>query len=116
MTGAAGASGPLQARFEDGLRFLATALALGSSARNDAASVSAALDALRCFLAVFEAAAGRHLPDPEGEMARLRDQCLALLTTRQTSADAAFHALEAAKLARDLAARLLPRLMERRSP
>ncbi len=116
MTGAVGASGPLQARFEDGLRFLAAALPLGASARSDAASVSAALDALRCFLAVVDAAAQRRLPDPEGEMARLRDQCLALLTIRQTSADAAFNALEAAKLARDLAARLLPRLMERRSP
>lgn len=116
MTGAAGASGPLQARFEDGLRFLAAALALGASARNDAASVSAALDALRCFLAVFEAAAERRLPDPGGEMAGLRDQCLALLTPRQAAEDAARHALEAAQLARDLAARLLPRLMERRSP
>lgn len=111
MTGASGATGPLQTRFEDGLRFLATALALGASARNDAASVSAALDALRCFLTVFEAAAERRLPDPEGEMARLRDQCLALLTTRQGASEAALHALEAAQLARDLAARLLPRLL-----
>lgn len=110
MTGA-GPSGPLQARFEDGLRFLATALALGTAARSDAASVSAALDALRCFLAVFEAAAERHVPDPEGELAHLRNQCLALLTPAQGAPEAARHAVEAAKLARDLAARLLPRLI-----
>lgn len=111
MTEATGATGPLQARFEDGLRFLATALALGAAGRSEAAAVSAALDALRCFLAVLEAAAARHLPDPDGDVSRLHDQCVALLTLHQDAPDAARHALEAAQLARDVAARLLPMLV-----
>ncbi len=107
-----GPSSPLQGRFEDGLRFLAAALALEIDRRHSGAIVTAACDAIQCFLAVFEDAAGRHLPDPEGETARLRGQLEALLTPRQTPEDAARHALEAARLARDQAARLLPRLME----
>lgn len=107
----AGAGGPLQGRFEEGLRFLAAALALDLDGRNGQAVVTAACDALRCFLAVLDAAADRHLPDPEGGVARLRDQLEALLTPRQDSAEAAHHAVEAARLARDQAAALLPRLI-----
>lgn len=106
-----GPSGRAQARFEHGLRFLAAALALEVDRRHSPAIVSAACDAIQCFLVVFEAAARRHLPDPEGEVARLRGQLEALLTPQQTPEDAARHALEAARLARDQAARLLPRLM-----
>lgn len=108
-----GPTGELQERFEDGLRFLAAALALKAGASLPAAT-SAACDSVRCFLKVFEAAADRHLPDPRGELTRLRDQCTALLTLGQDPADALDHALEAARLARDEAARLLPRLMARR--
>jgi hypothetical protein len=105
-----GASGPPQARFADGLRFLAAALALEVDHRNSAAIVSAACDAIQCFLVAFQVAAQRHLPDPEGETARLRGQLEALLTPRQSPEQAARHALDAALLARDQAARLLPRL------
>lgn len=111
MEGLAGPSGPLQGRFEDGLRFLAAALALGSDPRANPAAVSAALDALRCFLVIFDAAARRHLPDPEGGLSRLRDQCVALLTPAQDAREASGHAIEAARLARDEAARLLPQLL-----
>ncbi len=107
----AGAGGPHQARFEEGLRFLATALALEVDGRNPQAIVSAACDALRSFLAILNAAADRHLPDSEGGVARLRDQLEALLTPGQSSLEAAHHAVEAARLARDQAAALLPHLM-----
>ncbi len=106
-----GAAGPEQARFEDGLRFLAAALALEVDHRNSAAIVSAACDAIQCFLVAFEVAAQRHLPDPEGETVRLRGQLEALLTPRQSPEQAARHALDAALLARNQAARLLPRLI-----
>jgi hypothetical protein len=106
-----GLSGPPQARFEDGLRFLATALALEADRRNGAAIVSAACDAIQCFLVIFELGAQRHLPDPDDEIVRLRGQLEALLTPRQSSEEAARHALNAACLARDQAARLLPGLM-----
>lgn len=109
--GFAGPSGPLQSRFEDGLRFLAAALAFQADRRSASAAVSAACDAVQCFLKIFEEAASRHLPDPNGEVPRLRDQCLALLTTHQDAENAMAHAIEAAKLARDQAARLLPRLL-----
>jgi hypothetical protein len=79
--------------------------------RNHAAIVSAACDAIQCFLVIFDLGAQRHLPDPEGEVARLRGQLEALLTPRQSSEDAARHALDAALLARDQAARLLPGLI-----
>ena len=107
-----GPPGPAQARFEDGLRFLAAALALEVDHRHSAAIVSAACDAIQCFLAVFEAAAWRHLPDPDGEVTRLRGQMEALLTPRQAPEEAARNALEAARLARNQAALLLPRLMD----
>ncbi|HJW71213.1 MAG TPA: hypothetical protein VJ486_00035 [Geothrix sp.] len=107
-----GPSGPPQALFEDGLRFMATALALHEDHRHDAAIVTAACDAIQCFLAVFEAAARKHLPDPDQETTRLRGQLEALLTPRQSSQDAAHNALEAARLARDQAALLLPRLLD----
>jgi hypothetical protein len=107
-----GPSGPPQARFEHGLRFLAAALALEVDHRNSAAIVSAACDAIQCFLATFEAAARRHLPDPEGQIGKLRGQLEALLTSQQTPEEAARHALEGARLARDQAARLLPRLLD----
>ncbi len=106
-----GPSGPPQARFEDGLRFLATALALEVDHRNSAAIVSAACDAIQCFLVTFELASRRHLADPAGETLKLRGQLEALLTPRQSPEEAARHALEAARLARDQAARLLPRLL-----
>ncbi len=110
MTGT-GPSGSPQARFEDGLRFLAAALALEVDHRHSAAIVSAACDAIQCFMVTFDAAAQRHLKDPQGDVTRLRGQLEALLTPRQTPEDAARHALAAARLARDEAARLLPRLL-----
>jgi len=110
MTGA-GPSGSPQARFEDGLRLLAAALALDLDHRNGAAIVSAACGALRCFMDLLEAAEQRDLPDPEGERARLRRQLEALLTPRQSPEAAAAHALEAARLARDQAALALPGLL-----
>ena len=109
MSGSGPAGSP-QARFEDGLRFLAAALALEVDHRHSAAIVSTACDAIQCFLVTFEFAAQRHLKDPEGETARLRGQLEALLTPSQTPEQAARHALEAARLARDQAARLLPQL------
>jgi hypothetical protein len=110
-----GPTGELQERFEDGLRFLAAALALRVDHRSMAAAISAACDAVRCFLKILETAAERHLADPGGEVNRLRDQCVALLTLSQNPEDALEHALEAARLSRDEAARLLPQLMiERR--
>jgi len=106
-----GPAGSPQARFEDGLRFLAAALALEVDHRHSAAIVTTACDAIQCFLAIFEAAAERRLPDPDGNTPRLRGQLEALLTPRQSPEDAAHHAIEAARLARDKAAELLPRLM-----
>lgn len=110
---AEGPAGPHQAAFEDGLRFLATALALREDHRNAPATVSAACDAIQCFLRIFAEAAARKLPDPEGELPRLRAQCEALLTPRQGEAEALLNSVEAALLARDQAARLLPLLMSR---
>ena len=107
-----GPAGTPQARFEDGLRCLATALALGTDHRSAAAVVSSACEAIQCFMVTFETAAQRRLPDPEGETLRLRGQLEALLTPRQSPEDAARHALEAACLARDQAARILPGLSE----
>ena len=107
----AGPAGPHQALFEDGLRFLAAALALQADRRSTAAAVSAACDSVKCFLRIFEEAATRHLADPEGELLHLRDQCTALLTPQQDAQTAVAHAIEAATLARDQAARLLPKLM-----
>ena len=107
-----GPTGSPRAAFEDGLRFLVTALALDVDHRNSAAIVTAACDAIQCFLVTFEVAAQRHLPDPEDETTRLRGQLEALLTPRQSPEEAARHALEAARLARDQAARLLPKLMD----
>ena len=107
-----GPGGSPQALFEDGLRFYATALTLEANGRAEPAVVTTACDAIQCFLVVFEAAAKRHLTDPEGEVARLRGQLEALLTPRQSSAEAAHNALEAVRLARDQAALLLPRLLD----
>lgn len=114
MTGAAGSTGALQDRFEAGLRFLATALALQQDHRNGQATVTAACDAIGCFLVILAAAAERSLPDPEGEVATLRAQCEALLTPRQSAEDALRHAVQAALLARDQAARLLPLVLAKR--
>jgi len=108
----AGASGQFQSRFEDGLRFLTLALALEQDHRNPAAVVSAACDALKCFLAVLDAASRRHLPDPQGGIRRLRAQCEALLTPGQGSEEALRHAIDAALLARDQASLLLPQLLD----
>jgi hypothetical protein len=107
----AGASGSLQGRFEDGLRFLSISLALETDGRNPGAVVSAACDALQCFLSILEAGAERHLPDQDGGIRRLRDQCEALLTPRQGQEDVLRNVVEAAMLARDEAARLLPYLL-----
>ncbi|MBI4911327.1 MAG: hypothetical protein HY823_01185 [Acidobacteria bacterium] len=109
MTGS-GPPGPWQARFEDGLRFLGIALALQEDGRNGGAAVSAACDALRCFLAILDEAGRRRLEDPEGGVQRLGEQARALLDPTQAPAEAGLHAVEAALLARDQAARLLPRL------
>ena len=108
---AEGAGGTFQKAFEDGLRFFATALALREDHRSAQAAVSAACDAIQCFLKIFAASAARHLPDPDGEIPRLRAQCEALLTPRQSPEEAVENALQAARLARDQAARLLPMLM-----
>ncbi len=107
---ARGATGPLQARFEDGLRFLATALALQGDHRNGAATLSAACDAMKCFLSIFQAAAERHLEDRDGEVARLKDQCEALLDLDQEPEALLQSVIEAARLSRDRAAALLPKL------
>lgn len=105
-----GPTGSRQEAFEQGLRFLVAALALDADHRHGGAVTSAACDAIRCFIRVFEAAAEQHLPDPEGEIKRLRNQLEALLTPGQNPEEAARHALEAACLARDQAAAVLPRL------
>ncbi len=107
---ASGAAGPLQARFEDGLRFLATALALQSDHRNSAATLSAACDAMKCFVSIFQAAAEQHLEDRDGELARLKNQWEALLHLEQEPELLLDSALEAARLSRDQAAALLPKL------
>lgn len=112
----AGACGHLQSRFEDGLRFLGIALALESDGRHPGAGVSSACDALRCFLSILESAAERHLPDPDGGIRRLREQCEALLTPRQGQQEVLRNAVEAAMLARDEAARLLPALAQNLPP
>ncbi len=107
---ARGAAGPHQVRFEDGLRFLATALALQSDHRSSAATLSAACDAMKCFLSIFQVAAERHLEDRDGEVARLKSQCEALLQLDQDPECLLKSALEAARLSRDQAATLLPKL------
>lgn len=109
-----GPSGPWQAHFDDGLRFLATALALQQRAPQVA--LSAACDALKCFLLIFEEASKRHVADPHGEIEHLKNQCLALLSVQQSLDDAMRHALEAARLGRDQAARLLPQLLISKPP
>jgi len=111
VTGSAGPSGEIVCRFEDGLRFLAAALALNIDNRNSAAAISAACNALKCFIIIIEKAAKLHFEDPQNEINHLRDQCSALLTIGQEREEATMHALEAAKLARDQAARLLPGLL-----
>jgi hypothetical protein len=116
MSGPAGLSGPqgpLAASFEDGLRLLAAALAIRASGQPPAAAVTSACGAIRCFLKLLEAAEGQRLADPDGSLARLRTQCEALLTPRQEPADALEHALDAARLARDAAARVLALLPPR---
>ena len=107
MTAVAGPGGPLQERFEDGLRLMAGALALAADPRGAAPAISAACSALRCFLGILEAASAHHCPDPDGSVARLRSQCAALLTLCQDPGDALGHTLEAVRLARDEAARVL---------
>lgn len=107
MSETAGLEGPLPSLFEDGLRLLAAALALKADHRSLPAATTAACSAMGCFLKVLEAAALRHMPDPGGEVARLREQCHALLTPGQAPEDVLDHALEAARLSRDAAARLL---------
>lgn len=109
-----GPSHELQEAFERGLRFLAAALALHEDHRSGPATVSAACDAIRCFMEIFEAAAQRSLPDPEGEVRRLRAQLEALLTPEQGAEEAMMNAVEAARLARDAAATLLPALTQPR--
>jgi hypothetical protein len=110
MSGSGPAGSP-QLLFEDGLRFLATALALHEDCRQSTATVSSACDAIQCFLVTFGAAAKLHLPDPDGETGRLRGQLEALLTPHQSPDEAAQHAIEAALLARDQAAQVLPKLL-----
>lgn len=107
MTQPAGREGPLQAVFEDGLRLLAAALAIRAGRPTAPAAVSSACGAIQCFLKILEAAAERRLPDPDGDLVRLQAQCEALLTPCQDPGDALDHVLEAARLARDAAARVL---------
>jgi hypothetical protein len=107
MNEQAGLQGPYQSVFEDGLRLLAAALAIRASRKRSPAAISSACSAIHCFLKILEAAGGRHLPDPDGDLARLKTQCEALLTLGQDPVDALDHTLEAARLARDAAARAL---------
>ena len=107
MTESAGLEGALASIFEDGLRLLAAALALRADHRSLPAATTAACSATACFLKILEEAARRHCPDPDGAVTRLRAQCGALLTQSQRPEDALEHVLEAARLARDEAARLL---------
>ena len=107
MGDAAGLEGPLPSIFEDGLRLLAAALALRADQRSAPAAITAACSAIACFLKILEAAAARHVPDPNGDLARLRRQCAALLSARQEPAEVLEHTLEAARLAGDEAARIL---------
>jgi len=107
VTEAAGLEGALPSVFEDGLRLYAMALALKADHRSLPAATSAACGAMRCFLGILEAAALAHVPDPNGDVARLRAQCGALLNTLQAPEDVLDHALEAVRLSRDEAARLL---------
>lgn len=110
MTGLAGPGGRQALQFEDGLRLLAAALALREDRRSAPAAISAACSAIQCFLRILEAGARRRLADPGGDVDRLRAQCGALLTLDQDAGDALEHALAAARLARDEAARILPLL------
>ena len=105
--GLSGPQGPLAAIFEDGLRLLAAALAIRGGRKRSPEAVSSACGAIRCFLKILEAAGARHLPDPGAEIPRLKAQCEALLSPTQDSSDALLHALEAARLSRDAAARVL---------
>ena len=114
--GLVGPQGPLAERFEDGLRFLAAALAIRAGQSSSPAAVSSACSAIQCFLKVLEAAAEQRLPDPGGDIARLRAQCDALLTPRQDPGDALVHVLAAARLARDAAARVLVLLPSAHAP
>jgi len=95
------------------MRFLATALALQNDHRNGAATLSAACDAMKCFVSIFQAAADRHLEDRDGELARLKSQCEALLYLDQTPEALLESVIEAARLSRDQAATLLPKLSGR---
>ena len=113
MTGTAGLEGALPSVFEDGLRLLAAALALKADHRSLPAATTAACGAMACFLKILEAAALAHVPDPHGDVARLRAQCGALLSTVQAPEDVLDHALEAARLARDEAARVLVVMVSR---
>ncbi|MDR3669346.1 MAG: hypothetical protein P4L36_00790 [Holophaga sp.] len=105
MTEPAGLQGPLQSVFEDGLRLLAAALAIRGGPERSKAAVTSACSAIRCFLKIIQAGTG--LPDPGGDLVRLKAQCEALLSLGQAPEDALVHALEAARLARDAAARIL---------
>jgi hypothetical protein len=107
VSGAAGGQGPLQSVFEDGLRLLAAALAIKAGRDRSPAAVTTACSAIRCFLKILQAARATSLPDPGGDLARLKAQCEALLTLAQEPGDALVHVLEAARLARDAAARVL---------
>jgi hypothetical protein len=112
MAECAGPEGPLQSVFEGGLRLLAAALAIRAGRGRppgapEPAAVTSACGAIRCFLKILQAAGERGLPDPGGDIARLRSQCEALLAPDQDPGDALAHVLEAARLARDAAARAL---------
>jgi len=107
MSEQAGLQGPLQSVFEDGLRLLAAALAIGAGGGPAPAAITSACSAIGCFLKILEAAVARRLPDPDGAMARLKSQCEALLNPGQDPGEALAHTLEAARLARDAAARIL---------
>ena len=107
MSEQAGPQGPLQSVFEDGLRLLAAALAISHGPGSAPAAITSACSAIRCFLKILEAAGDRHCPDPAGDLDRLRAQCQALLNPGQDPEEALGHTLEAARLARDAAARVL---------
>jgi len=113
MTEPAGPGGPLPSVFEDGLRLLAAALALKADHRSLPAATTTACGAMACFLKILEAAALAHVPDPSGDVARLRAQCGALLNTGQAPEDVLDHVLEATRLSRDEAARVLMLMVAR---
>ena len=77
-----------QSSFEDGLRLLAAALAIRAGRRTAARRRSPLGLRGDPLLPEDPGGGGRGLPDPDGNLARLKAQCEALLTLRQDPGDA----------------------------